>query len=113
MNVVLIESVPVSAHNIDSYIEEAKAIKDNCAILSILVEVFQKLSWHVRPVDAAVNVVGNVVTIVESILVVKMVDRLKGKSTVESVTLQVLRHCGNIRVHKDVLREVSKHQGPT
>ena len=63
--------------------------------------------------DAAVDVVSDVVTIVESILVVKVVDRLKGKSTVEPVTLQVLRHCCNIWVHKNVLREVSEHQGST
>ena len=113
MNVVLIECVPVSTHDIDSNIKEAEAIEYNCTVLSILIEVFQKLSRHVSPVDAAVNVVSDVVTIVKRILVVKVVNRLKGQSAVEPVALQVLRHGSNIWMHKDVLREVAEHQSTT
>lgn len=63
--------------------------------------------------DSRVDVVSYMVTIVESILIVEMIDALESKGRVESVALEVLRHGGDIWVNEDVLGEVAEHQGET
>jgi hypothetical protein len=49
------------------------------------------------------------IAIVESILVITMVDRLVCQSTVEFKGFQVLFHSGHIWVNKDMLGKVTEH----
>lgn len=54
--------------------------------------------------------VCNMVPVIETVLVVEMVDQLHCQCTVVFKRIFVLRHRGDLLVYKDVLRVVSEHQ---
>ena len=60
--------------------------------------------------DTDVDMMGHMITVVECILIIEVVDRLQRKGTIELIRFQVLGHCCHRGVHKDVLTEVAKHQ---
>ena len=70
------QDIPVLGHDVDPNVEEAQAGENEHVVFSVFIDVFQKVTWHVCPVDSGVDVVGHVVPIIKSVLVVKMVDRL-------------------------------------
>lgn len=66
----------------NSYIEEPKTLKADDVVFSILLNVFEEFFWHVSPVASGLDMVSYVVTIIERVLVVKMVHALDGQSAI-------------------------------
>ena len=68
------QDIPVLGHDVDPNVKEAQAGENEHVVFSVFIDIFQKVTWHVCPVDSGVDVVGHVVPVVEGVLVVEVVD---------------------------------------
>lgn len=113
VHVMFSKHIPVFGKDVYADIKEAQSVEDQNFVFSILVDVFEEMPRHVSPMNSGVDVMGHVVTIVESVLVVHVVDGLVGECAVEFERFEVLFHSGHIWVHKNVLRKVTEHHEET
>lgn len=110
MNIVLIVNlVPPSEHYMKANIEESESFKTDDFVLSICFEILQEIFGHLSPVKTWFNMMSNMISIIERILIIEMIHTLNCQSTIVFNTLQILLHCSNLRVDKYMLREIAKH----
>ena len=64
-------------------IKKTQVVKYNDAMLSILLQIFEKVYRHVQPVTPRIDMVSDMEAIVESELVFEVIHALVGQSTIE------------------------------
>ena len=91
----------LASHDQRAHLNKREAVKHDCAVLLVLVQVFLKRARELRPVQRGHDVVRDVVPVVERARVQWCVNRAVG---------QLVIVVGVGGVDKDVLRPVAKHE---
>jgi len=107
--VLVVDLVPPAHHYMHTYIEESKSFEADHLVLSVCLKVFQEIFWHLCPVESWFNMMCDVISIIEWILIIEVVHALNCQSTIVLNSLQILLHCCDLRIDKDMLWEVAEH----